>query len=374
MTTFGVSSRNEKTEVQMPIAEIRPDMVLSRDIVIDKGITLLAKNTMLNHTNCSRLQIYDIPYVYVKAASINTDLPYVTFERTPIDKKVHIAKRDDFKAFEKNYKEKTKEVEKAIRAISDGAVIDLSELQTLTSNIMGKLRCKSDVLTFISTLKNFSEHTYTHSTNVSLLSNLFGSWMGLNEESMLNLTTAGMLHDIGKTKTPPEILNKTGALTNAEYKIMKEHTVEGYRILEAQSIPADVKMAALLHHEKMDGSGYPLGLKGYKINQLAKMVSIVDIYDAMTANRVYRAKICPFTVIKTFERKSYGELDTEFLLVFLRNIAYTYIGAWVRLTDGREAEVMFINQNNLANPIVRTADGAIIDLVYEKDLSISELL
>jgi len=107
---------------------------------------------------------------------------------------------------------------------------------------------------------------------------------------------------------------------------------------------------------------------------LAKIIAICDIYDAMTTNRVYRGKICPFEVIRTFESKVYGELDTQSLLIFLNNIAYTYIGSWVRLTDGAVAEVVFINNKQLSRPMVRTIDGKFIDLSVNKDISIDSLV
>jgi HD-GYP domain-containing protein (c-di-GMP phosphodiesterase class II) len=129
-----------------------------------------------------------------------------------------------------------------------------------------------------------------------------------------------------------------------------------------------------MHHEKMDGSGYPMGVKEEKIGNMAKIITICDIYDAMTANRVYRDRICPFEVIKTFETKVYGELDTKYLLLFLKNIAYTYIGHWVRLSDGTEAEVMFINGAQLSRPLVRTKDEKFIDLSVEKRLYIDSLI
>jgi HD-GYP domain-containing protein (c-di-GMP phosphodiesterase class II) len=198
--------------------------------------------------------------------------------------------------------------------------------------------------------------------------------MGMREEESILLTAAGILHDIGKTRTPPEILNKQGKLTDEEFEEMKRHVVYGYRILENQSIPQDVKLGALMHHEKIDGMGYPMGLKGGRINRFAKIISICDIYDAMTANRVYRGKICPFDVIRTFERRVYGELDTECLLVFLRNIAYSFVGTWVKLNDGRVAEVLFINSSNLSKPIVRVENGDLIDLSTNNDLIIASVV
>jgi HD-GYP domain-containing protein (c-di-GMP phosphodiesterase class II) len=128
----------------------------------------------------------------------------------------------------------------------------------------------------------------------------------------------------------------------------------------------------LEHHEKINGHGYPSGIKGGKINHFARIVAIADIYDAMTSDRSYRDKICPFDVLKTFEHECYGELDTKYLLLFLQNIAYTYVGTWVELSNKQKAEVVFINTNHLATPIVRV-DNTFYDLTLRKDLSILRL-
>ena len=367
---------SSEVERKIPFKEIRPDMVLSRDVIVRNGTVLFAAGTMLNDVNFLKLKAYHVAHVFVRAASINESLPFFSDGDTAVPRREvePIKERKDFQEFEQAYEEKSKEVESVVRAISDGASINLGELQKITGGILSKLRCKSDVMTFISTLETTSDHTFSHCTNVSLLCNLFGYWIGLDEQRLRDLTAAGMLHDIGKIQTPPNILNKQGKLTKEEYEVIKQHAADGYRILKEHDIPEDIKMAVLLHHEKTDGTGYPFGIKGDKINKMAQMVAIVDIYDAMTTNRVYRNKICPFTVIKTFERKFYGELDTELLLAFLKNIAYTYIGTWVRLSDNRAAEVVFINQQSLSNPMVRFEDGEILDLMTRQDISVAELL
>ena len=239
----------------------------------------------------------------------------------------------------------------------------------ITDDILESLKYKTDILTFIGFLKSYDEYTFSHSINVSLLCNLFAYWLQLDEEETIYLTTAGMLHDIGKMKISKKILNKRGRLTDSEFEIMKQHSVLGYRILKDQDIPNEIKLGTLMHHERIDGSGYPLGVRGDKISKYAKIISICDIYDAMTSDRIYRGRICPFEVIKTFEVSSYGELDTTYLLVFLKNIAYTYFGSWVRLDDGRQGEVVFINPNSLSRPMIRVGDD-IIDLSQNESLEI----
>jgi HD-GYP domain-containing protein (c-di-GMP phosphodiesterase class II) len=286
-----------------------------------------------------------------------------------------IIKRPEFIAFQNAVDSKTEEAKQCIRAISDGEIIDLQRMFTITDDIMDSLRFKNDILQFIGFIKESDEHTFYHCINVSLLCNLYGRWLSLPEDELVELTVSGLLHDIGKTLIPSEILNKNGKLTVEEFDVMKKHPVLGYRMLQNQgNIPESVKIGALMHHEKIDGSGYPMGVREAQIGKMAKIITICDIYDAMTANRVYRKKICPFEVIKMFETRVYGELDTKYLLIFLNNIAYTYIGSWVKLSNGVEAEVIFINGKQLSRPIVRTVDDEFIDLSMDKTISIDSLV
>ncbi len=371
MSDYSNSQELSQNEINVSFKDIKPNMVLSRDVVTEDGKVLLGKDTMINNINFTKLKAFGIREIFVKIKSTDSKLENFDEEINTIERQsIPVESREEFREFITVYEDKKEKVKKAIHAISDGQSVDLEQLYSLTDDVMKKLKCKSDIFTFIGFIKDYSEHTFTHSSNVALLSNLFGHWLDLDETNMINLTAAGILHDIGKTKTPPGILNKRGRLSDEEFKIMKMHTVDGYRILQPQDIPNEIKLTALMHHERIDGSGYPLGIKAEKIDKLSKMVSIVDIYDAMTANRVYRGKICPFEVIRTFETKVYGELDTEFLWMFLRNIAYTYLGTWVILSDGSIGEVVFINQNNLSKPIVKVDDGRILDLAYEKELKI----
>ena len=357
---------------QIPIENLQLDMVVAKDVVTPDGRVLLARNTMLNDIHLRTFTQNFVGTISIKESSIRRGSDYLNWRDHP-EKKNAIPRLPEFETFRHEYVEKSDELKNAILTISDGGEIEMESLYTLTDGVMNQLRYKSDIFVYLNNLRDTDEPTFTHSTNVSLLTNLFGRWIGLEESEMVKLTVAASLHDLGKTKVPHEILTKPGALTDEEFAIMKKHTVFGYRMLEEHNIPNEVKIPALTHHEKIDGSGYPMGLKGEKITMFSKIITICDIYDAMTANRAYRGKVCPFTVIKNFEQSSYGQIDTAYLFVFLQNIAHTYLSNYVILSDGRTAEVVFIHQNNLSKPIVRVGEE-LIDLAETPNLIIEQLL
>ena len=152
-------------------------------------------------------------------------------------------------------------------------------------------------------------------------------------------------------------------MTRDEFEIIKTHTIEGFHLLNKyDNIPQHVKNAALMHHEKCDGSSYPYGLKGSEIDKFAKIVTIADIFDAMTSERVYRRAMCPFSVIKAFEDEGIQKYEMKYILTFLENVANSYLNHRVTLTNGMEGNVIFINQDNFSRPVIQTSDNQIIDL------------
>lgn len=366
---------NENVSIKMKVADVRPNCILARDVVTKTGVVILAKNTMINNVNFTKIEQANIKSIYVWEDSVDDTLsPFKQKEVHTIEKQSKlVSDKPEFKAFSGTYTENLDETKDILNNIGNGGDINKDELFSITKGIMDKINCKSDIFTYLSNLKTVNDYTYSHCLNVSLLCNMFSKWLNLPEEETEDLTVAGLLHDIGKLKIDQNILNKKGKLSEAEFEEIKKHTTLGYEIIKDADIPESVKDAVLMHHEKINGTGYPRGLKGDEISKYAKIVSICDIYDAMTSDRAYRERFCPFHVIRNFERQNFSILDTQYLLVFLQNIAYTYVGSWVKLTNGETAEIIFINQSQMSRPIVKT-ENDFIDLSKRLDLDIESLI
>lgn len=196
----------------------------------------------------------------------------------------------------------------------------------------------------------------------------------MDDDNLDVLTLCGLLHDVGKTQIPEEIIEKPDRLTRQEYEIMKTHTVLGYRMMEQERIDKRIKNAALMHHERFDGSGYPFGLKGERIDTFASIVSIADVYDALTSDRCYRSAVCPFEVIAIFESHGLTEYNPKFILTFLEHIAQTYIGNSVRLSDNRLGKISMIDTKNLLRPLIQLESGEFVDLSKHLDLYVEEIV
>lgn len=343
-------------------------MIVSKDVFTDVGFTLITKYTVLNDKNIVKLKLYQIPTISIKEPLTN-----VPSSTKSIPKFISTNKKEAFKTFTASYDHKIDSLQNHMLDIGEGKNINISELYSISNDLKNTLNSKSDLFNFLSNLQSTDDCTYTHCVNVSLLCHTIGSWLELNDEELQDLSVAGLLHDIGKTKIDSNLLKKTGKLTDEEFEEIKKHSLYGFRLVEHQNIPYNIKMAVLMHHERYDGSGYPLHVKNDQINKYAKIVAIADVYDSMTSNRCYRNKLSPFQVIHHLSETGYNQFDTKILMTFLKNIASCYVGNWCRLSTGEEAKITFINKNMLSKPMVQI-DHVILDLREEKDVFIEEIL
>ncbi|WP_167747148.1 HD-GYP domain-containing protein [Cohnella luojiensis] len=226
----------------------------------------------------------------------------------------------------------------------------------------------------LSHLELYDEYVYRHSIGVALLSKLIGKARGFDEVQLLELTTAGFLHDIGKAKIPSAILNKPGKLTDEEYELVKDHTVYGYEIIkQSAGIPERHAYVALQHHEREDGSGYPFGLKGSEIDVYSKIVAVADVFHAMVSKRVYKNPVPFYKVLKEMSDNAYGTLDPAITLSFLKRIMDLLIGNKVVLSDGREGKIVMVSEQDPAHPFVEI-NGCYVDLSKEQDIHVESIV
>lgn len=351
------------------IDHVTPGMITAQDIFTDVGQMLIGAHTELDEKHLRKLRLYQVHDVPIKEI-----LPEINIQNkpiTPMRKSKENVER--LKLFESSYSENRVSLKDQMLDISEGKHIDVTELFSISDDLLTTVKYKSNLFSFLNNLQCFDDYTYSHCINVSLISHTIGQWLGFSKDELMNISVAGLLHDIGKTKIDKSILNKPGALTDEEYDIMQKHAEYGFKIIEKQDIEYNIKMAVLMHHERYDGSGYPLQAKNDQINDYAKIVAIADVYDALTSDRPYRSKFTPFYVIHRFEQEYLSHLDTKFLMTFLQNIAYCYLDSWCLLSTGEEAKIVFINKHIPSKPIVQV-DNVILDLSQEKSIHIERVL
>lgn len=344
---------------------LKPGMELGEDVTDYRGKIILKKDTILDKFSIQKLTANSINCATIKEAE---DYIPTYFQKIKVSK--------SFQQFEALYFANFTAYKVALQSfIYKKVPMNNSDLLQIITNITEPFKkSKTTILDMLSVLKTEDkDFLVAHGLNVALICNYTGKWFKLSEEEINTLILCGFYYDIGKFKLPPEIIRKPDKLTPLEFEVMKAHPVHGYNLIQNLNIDGNIKLATLMHHERCDGSGYPQKLLNDRINPYAKIISILDSYEAMTSFRSYRAPLCPFKVIDILGETGLGKYDVGYYLTFLERMVEEYIGKEVMLNDGTECVVVLINKQALSRPMVKAQDKY-IDLSTNKNLYIETLI
>ncbi len=379
-----------------------PGMIVATDIIVD-GQLILPKGLTLTDRAIYRLSTYNIKDIRIEdpvdmdveeiedeeenkedgIASVADALLGMTAEEhdtviPEFEEPSHFEKlkaSPQYQQFRSEFTENVGSLKASLNEIVEkNTPVKVDELIGNTMKIIASQSNTYSVFDMLHNMRDFDDLTFTHSMNVAMICNVFAQWLGMSPDEVKLATACGTLHDIGKLRIDDEIIKKPGKLTDEEFKTIQSHPIFGYRLLQNQKISEHIKLSALEHHEKCDGSGYPMHLPGDKIDRFAKLVAIANVYDAMTSNRVYRKGMCPFKVIEIFEQEGLQKYDVVFIMTFLESVVNTYIDNRVALSDGRIGTVKWINKQRLSKPMVQLENGSFLELAKNPDLSITQIL
>lgn len=372
----GVNVNMKRKRIRCEKLEV--GMVLAEDVYNTSDQMIIPRKTVLTDKYIEKLSLYHIPAVTIRIEETEEEIKENKTDSTVMENTQKIEKQQietEKQQLEVLLDKTTMQVKNTLTIL----VNNLNNQEALeamlqsTNALLEEMHSAGDVLDLLAQVRKDSDLIYQHSLNVALVSVMLGRWLRLSEEDLKVLLVAGLLHDIGKLLIPENILLKPYKLDDKEYHIIKSHTVRGYHLVKNMDVDARIKYTILMHHERCDGSGYPMGVERDKISSFAKIVAIADVYDAMTSKRSYRDSICPFDVIAQFEKEGLHLFEIEYIMTFLRNIANLYIHNRVKLSDGREGEIIMIHPNHVSCPVVQVANQY-IDLSKESEIKISEVL
>ena len=322
------------------------------------GQMIVEAHKMLTTQMIAHLEFYGIESARIIDGALPVDaIQSMAEEKEAVDRySERVRNSKEFKVFKANYEKKVPFLEKSINDfVTKNIPLDQEALLSCALDLFARHSTTISMFDMLHNMRKITDSTYAHSLNVSLISRMIGMWQDYNADDLETLTLGGLLHDIGKSKIPPEIINKPGRLTPEEYELVKKHSEYGYELLKNQNVSVRIKKIALTHHERCDGSGYPIGLIGDDIDDFANIV-------------------CPFEVIATFEREGLGKYKPQFITSFLEHIANTYINNDVMLSNGMTGKIVLINKHRLTRPVVRLEDGEFINLEKRPELYVQTII
>ncbi|QMV43704.1 HD-GYP domain-containing protein [Cohnella cholangitidis] len=346
----------------MPISLSRPGMKLAKKIYSDDGIVLLAEGVELTSSLIRRLGDCGVSFLYIQDARLD-DLvvPELLSEET---------QRNTIQAIRHAFREF---VDFPRRNKSATYPYIGRNMRNAMQQIMDELGSSKDAMIMLMNLHTVDHYLYMHSLNVCVYSTLLGIASGYDNEQLMTLGLGAMLHDIGKTQISMQVLLKPGELSAYEFEEMKRHAERGYYLLKDEpNIPLLAAHCAYQHHERINGSGYPRGIKGDEIHEYAKWIGIVDSYDAMTSHRVYRDAMLPHQAVEALYAGSDILYDTSKLQLFRDKVAIYPIGITVKLNTGQSAVVSDINSTCVHRPVIRVLtdeEGMELKVPFDMDLS-----
>lgn len=344
----------------LPVKSLQPGMKLAKKIYNEDGVILLSENAELSSSIIKRLPALGIDFVYIAdARTDDISIPEPISEETS---------RMAIKEIRANF-------EKISHASVKGLVYPYlgKAFLRVVDSVLQDIRSRDDVLIMLANINNADRSLFRHSLNVCIYTLMLGRAFGYTTQELTVLGLGATLHDIGKTRISPSILLKPDGLTDEEFAEMKKHAEIGYKMLKDEpGIPLQAAHCAFQHHERIDGSGYPRGIKGNEIHDFAQWISIADSYDAMTSHRVYRSALLPHQALEVLYAGSGTLYEKQKLEVFRDHVAIYPLGMTVTLNTGETGVISRIPLESPQRPVIRVLngpDGEVVQAPYELDLS-----
>lgn len=359
--------------LRINIKEAREGCILSVDVFSRTNRPIILKKTIITPALINVLKAFKIHEIEVEKILVNGTSFYSPNLNGNDDQQ---GKGPERLGFTDLFLQSAYQYKREFHSWQSGLPVDISKIRSLLLPLLEEMENYPSEVFNLHHFSTKEDYIYQHPVAVGVICGFIGKKINLEKGEWLQLALAGCLADCGMAKVNPAILQKRSSLTIKEFEEVKKHPVFSYKMVQNISVlRKDVKIAILEHHERLDGSGYPLGQKSQEIHRYAKIIALGDIFHPMTSERLYRTKQSPFKVLEMILEDSFGKFDIGIIGVISSSILKFSPGDKIRLSDGQEAEILFIDGKHPTRPLVKATDtGEIIQLLQNRQLFIEGIL
>lgn len=358
--------------------KVETGCLLIKDVMGRTHRPIIPKNTTLTPVHIDVLKSFQIEYVEVATRKAD-GRPFTAGEAG--EKKGSAASSFSGRqtkavlSFQDEYREAVEACREWFRAWQGGSPVDMGAVRSVMVPLLERTASASKEVFHLHHLSTSEDYIYHHSIATGVMAGYLASKLGFNYGEWIQVGLAGVLCDAGMAKIDQRILHKQGALTEREYEQVKNHPTYSYRAIERiPSLSSQAKLAVLQHHERLDGTGYPLGLTKKKIHTFSQIIAVCDMFHAMTSERIYRSKQSLYKVLEELLHEHFGRYDHKVIETLKKEIANFSTGVKVRLSDKQEAEVLFAEMSHPTRPMIKLLEtGDIIQLKEYLQLHIEEV-
>ncbi|NEU32666.1 HD-GYP domain-containing protein [bacterium LRH843] len=360
--------------MKVEIEQLQIGCITTKNI---EGLTIfpiIKANTVLTEEHLTVLKAFMVESVEVKSVLANGE----KFEPSPkmIEVRDQDVEKEETSDFVYLYLKAVRKYKKHFMSWQMGKPVDLFAIGDIFIPLFERIIKSPNHLLDLHHYCSKEDYLFHHSVYVSILSAYLGWRLQYATSDWYQIGLIGALADAGMAKVSPTILNKSGSLTAVEYDEVKKHPIYSYKMLKGVTGATDImQLAVLQHHERYDGSGYPIGSKAKKIHMFSQLVAVADVYHAMSSERYYRSKRSPYQVLEEISKEQFGKFEIRAVEVLMQSLIHVSIGNKVRLTSGEMAKIIFFDQHTPTRPMVKLLDtGRIIQLTHEPNLHIEEII
>ena len=360
------------SNLEFDIEKLTKGKIAEKDIIVDDKI-LVKKGAILTEEIIKKLQNEYLENPIFHELYKESSLKDVTCNLDEVEQE--IKKREEILLDEVIVKVQkyTEEMKDIFEKLDSSNIPNMIEIRNFSEKILEELTSPRMAVKNIVLYGSGNDSVFKHSVNVTILSVLLGKWLNFDDEKLSCLMRAALLHDFGKYKIQ-EILDKEEELNEDEFRAIRQHPVVAYNLIQNLSyVNDDIKLGILMHHERLDGSGYPLKRKDNQINDIARIIAIADTFDGVNSKRNYKPKKDLFEALETIREEGIEKLDYKYCNVFIEHIINYYIGEYILFNNNKVAKIIQIDVNNLSAPLLLCEDK-FLDIRKHKELKIEKIL